>query len=322
MFGIRTSKHALAEWKCCSEWRKEPIFWSIPLAGLWARVLYNILIYHFHSWNYTVIRVGKLETKYAVIDNLRIRYQDSATAGAKTLIFLHGLGGSIESWDSSTSQLSKKYRTVVFDLPGFGLSDKPFKNYTIGFFSSFVMQAVRRVNIELPINIIGSSLGGQIAANIAVVNPDDVDKLVLISPAGFTPKSFLISHGLQKYAGILGATSKAEIKKALSETTTAPVSSKFASLVRERISMQGAKDAFDTSLRHSATARRININKIKSSTLVIWGKEDLVIPVRFVFPFIEMKNCRVIILENCGHRPHAEQPRLVNEIIQRFIQGN
>jgi 2-hydroxy-6-oxonona-2,4-dienedioate hydrolase len=322
MFGIRTSKHALAEWKCCSEWRKEPKFWSIPLAGLWARVLYNILIYHFHSWNYTVIRVGKLETKYAVIDNLRIRYQDSATAGAKSLIFLHGLGGAIESWDSSTSQLSKKYRTVVFDLPGFGLSDKPLKNYTIGFFSSFVMQAVRRVNIELPINIIGSSLGGQIAANIAVVNPDEVDKLVLISPAGFTPKSFLISQGLQKYAGILGATSKAEIKKALSETTTAPVSSKFASLVRERISMQGAKDAFDSSLRHSATARRININKIKSSTLVIWGKEDLVIPVRFVFPFIEMKNCRVIILENCGHRPHAEQPRLVNEIIQRFIQGN
>jgi pimeloyl-ACP methyl ester carboxylesterase len=322
MFGIRTSKHALAEWKSCSEWRKEPKFWSIPLAGLWARVLYNILIYHFHSWNYTVIRVGRLKTKYAVIDNLRIRYQDSATAGAKTLIFLHGLGGSIESWDSNTIQLSKKYRTVVFDLPGFGISDKPLKNYTIGFFSSFVMQAVRRVNIELPINIIGSSLGGQIAANIAVVNPNKVDKLVLISPAGFTPKSFLNSHGLQKYTGILRATSNAEIKKALSGTTTAPVSSKLASLVRERISMPGAKDAFDSSLRHSATARRINTNKIKSPTLVIWGKEDLVIPVRFVVPFIEMKNCRVIILENCGHRPHAEQPGLVNEIIQRFIRGN
>ncbi|MFZ1877667.1 MAG: alpha/beta fold hydrolase [Nitrososphaeraceae archaeon] len=270
-----------------------------------------------------MIGVGRPKTKYAVIDNLRIRYQDRApTARAKTLIFIHGLGGSIESWDSNTGQLSKKYRTVVFDLPGFGLSDKPLKNYTIGFFSSFVMQAVRRLNIELPINIIGSSLGGQIAANIAVVNPNEVDKLVLISPAGFTPKSFLNSHGLQKYTGILGATSKAEIKKALSETTTSLVCSKLASLVHERISMPGAKEAFDSSLRHSTTARRININKIKSPTLVIWGKEDLVIPVRFVFPFIEMKNCRVNILENCGHRPHAEQPGLVNEIIQRFIRGN
>jgi len=269
-----------------------------------------------------VRKVGRLKTKYAVIDNLRIRYQDSATAGAKTLIFIHGLGGSIESWDSNTGQLSKKYRTVAFDLPGFGLSDKPLKNYTIAFFSSFVIQAVRRLNIELPINIIGSSLGGQIAANIAVVNPNEVDKLVLISPAGFTPKSFLNSYGLQKYTGILGATSKAEIKKALSETTTSLVSSKLASLVHERILMPGAKEAFDSSLRHSTTARRININKIKSPTLVIWGKEDLVIPVRFVFPFIEMKNCRVNILENCGHRPHAEQPGLVNEIVQRFIRGN
>ena len=129
--------------------------------------------------------VGRLKTKYAVIDNLRIRYQDSATAGAKTLIFIHGLGGSIESWDSNTGQLSKKYRTVVFDLPGFGLSDKPRKNYTIGFFSSFVMQAVRRLNIEFPINIIGSSLGGQIAANIAVLNPNVVDKLGTDKSCGF-----------------------------------------------------------------------------------------------------------------------------------------
>ena len=111
-----------------------------------------------------MIRVRKPRTMYAVIDNLRVRYHDSATAGAKVLVFLHGLGGSIESWDNNIGQLSKKYRTIAFDLPGFGLSDKPFRNYTVGFFSSFIIRAIRELNIELPINIIGSSLGGQIAA--------------------------------------------------------------------------------------------------------------------------------------------------------------
>src|SRR5512145_1694858 len=120
---------------------------------------------------------------YAVVDNLKIRYQDSARVGAKTLVFLHGLGGSIESWDNNTTQLSTKYRTVAFDLPGFGLSDKPRRKYTVGFFSSFVLRAVDELNIGLPINIIGSSLGGQIAANIAVTNPHEVSKLILISPA-------------------------------------------------------------------------------------------------------------------------------------------
>jgi pimeloyl-ACP methyl ester carboxylesterase len=259
---------------------------------------------------------------YAVVDNLRIRYQDNATEGKKTLVFLHGLGGSIESWDNNVGHLSKKYRAVAFDLPGFGLSDKPHRKYTLRFFSSFVLRAVRELKVGLPINIIGSSLGGQIAASIAITNPSEVGKLVLISPAGFTPKSFSSSPGLQKYIGIIDAISRAEIKKALSETTTAQVTGNDAYMIYGRISMPGAKDAFASALQYSTTAKRINTNKIKSPTLVIWGKEDRVIPVRFVLPFIEMKNCRLYLLENCGHRPHAEKPKLINETIKRFIEDN
>lgn len=269
-----------------------------------------------------MIRVGKPRTKYAVIDNLRVRYHDSATVGVKTLVFLHGLGGSLESWDNNMGQLSKKYRTIAFDLPGFGLSDKPFRNYTVGFFSSFIIRAIRELNIELPINIIGSSLGGQIATTIAIANPNEVGKLILISPAGFSHKSFLGSSGLRKYIGVMDATSRAKIKKALSETTTSPVSDKDASMVLERISMPGAKAAFASALKYSTAARRININKINSHTLVIWGIEDRVIPVKFVIPFMRMKNCRMYLLENCGHRPHVEKPAIVNEIIQSFIEDN
>ena len=269
-----------------------------------------------------MIRVRKPRTLYAVIDNLRVRYHDSATAGAKALVFLHGLGGSIESWDNNIGQLSKKYRTIAFDLPGFGLSDKPFRNYTVGFFSSFIIRAIRELNIELPINIIGSSLGGQIAATIAMANPNEVGKLILISPAGFSPKSFLGSPGLRKYVDVMDATSKAEIIKALSETSSSPVSGKDASMVFERISMPGAKAAFASALKYSTTARRININKIKSHTFVIWGIEDRLIPVKFVIPFMKMKNCRMYLLENCGHRPHVEKPAIVNEIIQSFIEDN
>lgn len=265
--------------------------------------------------------VERLKSTYAVVDNLNIRYQDSVTESAKTVVFLHGLGGSIESWQNNTGQLSRSYRTVAFDLPGFGLSDKPYTKYTLSFFTSFVLHAIHKLNIGLPIHIVGSSLGGQIAANIAKTNPNKVGKLVLISPAGFTPKSFLGSPGLRKYAGIIDAISRAEIKKALSETTVGPVRGHDVSMAHERISMQGAKDAFVSALKYSTTASRINVNKIKSPTLVIWGKEDHVIPVRFVLPFIEKKNCRLCLLENCGHRPHAEKPKLINEIIKGFIEG-
>lgn len=267
--------------------------------------------------------VRSTKVAYAVVDNLRIRYRDNALATAeKTLVFLHGLGGSIESWDNNMGHLSKKYRAVSFDLPGFGLSDKPHRKYTIGFFSSFVLRAVRELKVGLPINIIGSSLGGQIAAKIAVTNPSEVCKLILISPAGFTPKSFSSSAGLQKYLRIIDAHSRTEIKKALSETSNAQVRGNHVDMVYERISMPGAKNAFVTALKYSTAARRININKIKSPTLVIWGKEDRVIPVRFALPFMAMKNCQLRLLKDCGHRPHAEKPKLINEIIKRFIEGN
>ena len=269
-----------------------------------------------------MITLRKPKTEFAVIDNLRIRYQDSAKVGAKALVFIHGLGGSIESWENNTAQLSKKYRTIAFDLPGFGLSDKPHRKYTLGFFSSFVLRAVSKLNVGLPINFIGSSLGGQRAANIATTNPHVVGKLILISPAGFTPRSFSTSPGLRKFVGIIDAVSRAEIKNALSAITSARVQGKDAIIVHERISMPGAKDAFTSALKYSTAANRIAINKIKSHTLVIWGKEDRVIPVKFIRPFIEKKNCRLYILENCGHRPHAEKPILINEIIKRFIEDN
>ena len=120
----------------------------------------------------------------------------------------------------------------------------------------------------------------------------------------------------------MARTSKAEIKKALSETTTVQVRGKDVSMVQKRMSMPGAKDAFVSALKYSTTARRINIDKIKSPTFVIWGKEDHVIPVRFVLPFLKMKNCRLYLLENCGHRPHVEKPILINEIIKGFIEDN
>lgn len=265
-------------------------------------------------------RVGRPKKMYAVIDNLRIRYQDNASVDKKTLVFLHGLGGSIESWNDNLGYLSKKYRVVAIDLPGFGLSDKPRRNYTLGFLSSFVLRAVSELEIGIPFNIIASSLGGQIAARIATTSPSKVDKLVLISPAGFTPKSFSSSDGLQKFIRILDARSSTEVKKAMSGTTNTQFKNDDIQMVHERISMPGAKDAFASALKYSTTASRININKIKSPTLVIWGKEDRVIPVRFILPFMEMKNCRLYILEKCGHRPHAEMPKVINEFIERFIE--
>jgi pimeloyl-ACP methyl ester carboxylesterase len=53
--------------------------------------------------------------------------------------------------------------------------------------------------------------------------------------------------------------------------------------------------------------------------MLIWGKDDIMIPVRFVEPFVRMKNCRIVMLERCGHRPHSERPTVFNNLVSGFL---
>jgi pimeloyl-ACP methyl ester carboxylesterase len=85
--------------------------------------------------------------------------------------------------------------------------------------------------------------------------------------------------------------------------------------------MPGAKEAFLSALKGSAQAPRLGsrLHRIKAPSMLLWGKEDIMIPVRFAEPFVKMKNCRVVLLENCGHRPHAEKPELFNRLVTDFL---
>ena len=82
------------------------------------------------------------------------------------------------------------------------------------------------------------------------------------------------------------------------------------------------KEAFMSAFEGSAHAPRVNnrLNKIKAKTLLIWGKDDQMIPVNFLHPFIKMKNCRVILLENCGHTLYMNRSQLYNKIVIDFLK--
>lgn len=95
--------------------------------------------------------------KHLVIDNVLIRYTDKNQKGFP-LFLIHGLGGSIESWTNNIEFLSKKFRIIALDLPGFGLSDKPKVSYTINFYVNFLEKFIKKLKIK-HLFLIGSSLG-------------------------------------------------------------------------------------------------------------------------------------------------------------------
>jgi pimeloyl-ACP methyl ester carboxylesterase len=236
------------------------------------------------------------------------------------VILIHGLGGSIESWTNNFDSLSKHARVVALDLPGFGKSDNPPIDYTIAFYRDFLVRFVKRLGLS-KISIVGSSLGGQIACEVAIARPDLVDRLIIVSPAGALPRSFKGTPALKRYIKILSARSAKDVKRFLFAVDRRPVDDSYADMVFKRMAQPNSRRAFMSALKASAAAPRLQsrLQSLESPMLLIWGKEDTMIPVRYFRPFMRMKNCRIVLLEHSGHRPHAERPETFNAVVSGFL---
>lgn len=263
-----------------------------------------------------------MDYHHAKINDLSVRYIDTR-GGGNAVLLLHGLGGSIESWTNNIEALSKELRIIAVDLPGFGMSDKPKMDYTIRFYVKFVADFVKHLQLG-KISIVGSSLGGHVAAELAITLPELVSRLVMISPPGALPRSFKPTPALRSYTKVVEAKSVQQVKQALFAVDGKPVDGTYAELAFQKMSMPGAKEAFMSALKGSAKAPRLNrrLDRIKAPAMLLWGKDDIMIPVKFAQPFVEMKGCRVVLLEGCGHRPHAEKPGLFNRLVGDFLTGD
>ena len=106
----------------------------------------------------------------------------------KHVLFIHGLGSSSIVWRDIPQALSEHFHTITVDLIGFGGSDKPnTADYTIKGFSKFIVDFLReriRIKENEKISIVGHSLGGYIAAEVAIENKNLIEKLVLIDSSG------------------------------------------------------------------------------------------------------------------------------------------
>src|SRR5918995_6078177 len=111
---------------------------------------------------------------------VRAFYYEYGKEKNRHILFIHGLGSSSIVWRDIPQALSEQFHTICVDLIGFGGSDKPLLNYTISYFSQFVKSFLSRIGINDSdkVTIIGHSLGGYIAAEYAIENKEQIEKLV------------------------------------------------------------------------------------------------------------------------------------------------
>lgn len=260
-----------------------------------------------------------MNERFLQIDNNKIRYLESGDS-KKTLVLIHGLGASAERWEKVIPIFAEKFHVVIPDLIGFGYSDKPLADYTVDFFSDFLGKFLQATNIEYPY-LIGSSLGGQVSAEFTASHQNDIDKLILVSPSGVMKQSTpaldaYIMAAL--YPNEQNAKNAFEMMAGSSEDVDQRVVSNFV----KRMQLPNAKLAFMSTILGLKNAEIITkkLPSILTQTMLIWGSDDPVIPIRYADDFISsLTDCRFIRMDGCGHTPYVQDPQKFSEKVFNFL---
>ena len=267
-----------------------------------------------------MIIVAKImEEKFLQIDEHKIRYLESGNS-KNTLVLLHGLGASAERWLNVIPLFSKEYTVIVPDLIGFGSSDKPPVDYTPEYFVDFLERFFAQTKITRP-NLVGSSLGGQIAANYTLSHADEIENLILVSPAGSMAQS---TPALDAYimAALYPNVQTAKNAFELMEGSGEPVSQEIVTGFIERMQLPNAKLAFMSTVLGLKNSKPIatKLGSIKTPTLIIWGSADPVIPIIHSDIFISsIQDCRFFKMDGCGHTPYVQDPHTFASKVLEFL---
>lgn len=253
----------------------------------------------------------------------KINYVEAGSG--PTVILLHGLGGDLSNWAFNTPVLAKNYHVFAPDQIGFGASDKPLIDYRVGTLVDFLDGFYKKLGITKA-TLVGNSLGGWTALAYTLAHPDKVDRLVLVDAAGYS----LAKTGMQPQREFLQVLnpSTVEAEKALMKTilaNPAMVTDAFAenALAGHLRKNDGYTiDRFLDSVMRNEDVVDGKLTAIKAPTLVIWGREDHLIPLTAgQMMGNEIPGAQTVILDHCGHVPQIECAVPFNTALLKFLSA-
>ncbi|MFZ5630370.1 MAG: alpha/beta fold hydrolase [Spirochaetota bacterium] len=254
------------------------------------------------------------ESKFMEIGGMRVHYTDEGKG--EVVLLVHGTAASLHTWQAWVDVLKKDFRVIRMDLPAFGITGPaPDRNYSIDSYVKFLRQFLAELKIK-QVSIAGNSLGGQIAWHYAAQYPDDVNKMILIDSAGLPrlkgiPMPIRLARmpvigklGLYISPRFLVRNSLKEVYFDRSKVTEELVDRYHTMALRE-----GNRQAFVDRAMQLEEGSGKGLERIKTPTLILWGRYDQWIPVEQAENFRKkMPWSQVIIYDNAGHIPHEEIP--------------
>jgi pimeloyl-ACP methyl ester carboxylesterase len=277
----------------------------------------------------------KLEETYAKppstflnIAGLRLHLRDTGPRDAPALIFLHGFGSSLHTWEPWAQALSPTWRVIRFDLPGFGLTGTdPTGDYTDDRAVAVLLALMDALHLPRA-TLIGNSLGGKIAWQFAAAHPTRVDRLVLISPDGFASPGF--EYGKKPEVPSMVRVLPYVLNNFLVRMNIAPAYGDPAHLTQETVARY--RDMMlAPGVRRAMLARMDQVNlqppeamlrRITAPTLLIWGERDEMIPYSNAQDYLKaIPNSRLVSFPALGHVPFEEAPAEALPALHKFLDS-
>jgi pimeloyl-ACP methyl ester carboxylesterase len=274
------------------------------------------------------------DLKTVEIDGIPFNYIDVGSGDdQEPAVLVHGLGGQWQNWLENIPRLAQDRRVVAMDLPGFGLTPEPPEDVdvTITQYGRWVNELCDRLGME-QIELVGNSMGGYIAAEVAIQFPERVKRLVLVSAAGIssaeTIQAPILTFG--RMAAAIASNSVTRYRRLASRPVTRHVSLALvarhprllkADLAYEGFFKGGGKPGFDDALRASLDYDfRDRLPDVKVPTLIVWGEKDSIIPTRDADEFERLiEDSRKVVMKDTGHVPMAERPQAFNDVLVKFL---
>ncbi len=280
-------------------------------------------------------RTQVLQDRYVKIGEINTRYWVCGDHGT-AVILLHGLGASAEVWIHNIFALAEQHRVYAPDMVGFGRSDKPSVSYLPSYLVGFIHEFLAALNIERA-SFVGLSIGGGLALQYTLRYRDQVEKLVLVDSAGLGRETtILLRLATLPFVGeLFGRPSPKKLALCIKRLVYNPAlaTEDLIKLYCELYSQRDARKAFLKVLRAICTIRGVrtdilhpilaNLTTITAPTLIIWGKQDRILPVRHAYLAREkIPDSQLHIFDYCGHIPNFEHPEEFNRLVLAFLSND
>lgn len=242
-----------------------------------------------------------------ISDNILTNYTILGGKNKKNILFLHGWGRNFKDWLNIAQNLSKKYKVILLDLPGFGGTKIPPENtFDTYDYANFVSSFIKKIRLTKT-TLIGHSFGGKISIVLAAKYPEFFEKLILVSASGVEEKTLYVKLRNRLFKSLKLLPFPQKIKSTISN-------------------ILGSRDYKSVGIMRNSFIKIINqdvskeAKKIKTPTLIIWGEKDKEVPVKWGKKLNQLiKKSYLRIIWGAGHFPQIEKTEKFESVLHEYL---